>query len=194
MGYSLLLGTVAEKKIRKKFGLVLNPPRMPFIFCPFRLAKFGQIMTIKNFVLIIFFGKFFFWCKICFSQYRCIFQQKKWGSNFFTEKRPNWGGGGGGGGGFGKRPHFFRIFFSATFPNARGAMGRDLSSRRLVQKPSASMLCARESFAWRLIDRRPTAKELVARELLRKFSAGKVIARGLIARRFIPTVPHTPSP
>ena len=23
---------------------------MPFIFCPFRLAKFGQIMAIKNFV------------------------------------------------------------------------------------------------------------------------------------------------
>ena len=116
MGYSLLLGTVAEKKIRKKFGLVLNPPRMPFIFCPFRLAKFGQIMTIKNFVLIIFFGKFFFWCKICFSQYRCIFQQKKWGSNFFTEKRPNWGGRGGGPRGVWQKTTLFPDFFFGYLP------------------------------------------------------------------------------
>ena len=108
------LGRLPEKKIRKKFGLVLNPPRMPFIFCPFRLAKFGQIMTIKNFVLIIFFGKFFFWCKICFSQYRCIFQQQKMGVKFFHRKKTKLGGGVQEG--FGKRPHFFRIFFSATFP------------------------------------------------------------------------------
>ena len=43
-------GRLPKKKIRKKCDLVLNLPRMPFIFCPFRLAKFGQIMTIKNFV------------------------------------------------------------------------------------------------------------------------------------------------
>ena len=45
-------GRLPKKKIRKKCDLVLNLLRMPFIFCPFRLAKFGQIMAIK-----IIFGK-----------------------------------------------------------------------------------------------------------------------------------------
>ena len=35
--------------------------------------------------------------KIRFGHCRCIFQQKKWGSIFFTEKRPNQGGGSEGG-------------------------------------------------------------------------------------------------
>ena len=94
MGYSLLLGTVAEKKIRKKFGLVLNPPRMPFIFCPFRLAKFGQIMTIKNFVLIIFFGKFFFGVKFVSANIDAFFNKKN-GGQIFSPKKDQTGGEGG---------------------------------------------------------------------------------------------------
>ena len=43
-----------------------------------------------------------------------IFNKKNGGKFFFFEKMPNWGGGGRGG--FGKRPHFFRFFFLATFP------------------------------------------------------------------------------
>ena len=38
------------------------------------------------------------------------------GGQFFSPKKDQTGGGGGAGGGFGKRPDFFRIFFSATFP------------------------------------------------------------------------------
>ena len=42
------------------------------------------------------------------------FSNKKNGGQFFSPKKDQTGGGGRGG--FGKRPHFFRIFFSATFP------------------------------------------------------------------------------
>ena len=87
---------------------------MPFIFCPFRLAKFGQIMTIKNFVLIIFFGKFFFGVKFVSANIDAFFNKKKWGSNFSSKKDQT--GGGGGPGGVWQKTTLFPDFFSATFP------------------------------------------------------------------------------
>ena len=109
MGYSLLLGTVAEKKIRKEFGLVFNPPRMQFIFCPFRLAKFGQIMTIKNFVLIIFLV-IFFGVKFV-SAYIGAFFNKKNGGQIFSPKKDQTGGRGGSEGGLAKDHTFSGFFF-----------------------------------------------------------------------------------
>ena len=56
----------------------------------------------------------FFLTKIRFGHCRWNFQQKKWGSIFFRQKRPNLGGGVRGK--FGKRPYFCCIFFCAPFP------------------------------------------------------------------------------
>ena len=64
---------------------------MPFIFCPFRLAKFGQIMTIKNFVLIIFFGKFFFGVKFVSANIDAFFNKKN-GGQIFSPKKDQTGG------------------------------------------------------------------------------------------------------
>ena len=65
---------------------------MPFIFCPFRLAKFGQIMTIKNFVLIIFFGNFFFGVKFVSANIDAFFNKKN-GGQIFSPKKDQTGGG-----------------------------------------------------------------------------------------------------
>ena len=83
---------------------------MPFIFCPFRLAKFGQIMTIKNFVLIIFFGKFFFGVKFVSANIDAFFNKKN-GGQIFSPKKDQTGGGGGPGGGLAKDHTFSGFFF-----------------------------------------------------------------------------------
>jgi len=60
-----------------------------------------------------FFWNFFFGVKFV-SAYIDAFFNKKNGGQIFSPKKDQTGGGVRGG--FGKRPDFFRIFFSATFP------------------------------------------------------------------------------
>ena len=86
---------------------------MPFIFCPFRLAKFGQIMTIKNFVLIIFFGTFFFGVKFVSANIDAFFNKKN-GGQIFSPKKDQTGGVGPRG--VWQKTTLFPDFFSATFP------------------------------------------------------------------------------
>ncbi len=86
---------------------------MPFIFCPFRLAKFGEIMTIKNFVLIIFFGKFFFGVKFVSANIDAFFNKKN-GGQIFSPKKDQTGGGGPRG--VWQKTILFPDFFLATFP------------------------------------------------------------------------------
>ena len=80
-----------------------------FLKCiAYRLSKFGQIMAIKFFFNI-------FLCKICFSHFRCIFQQKN-GGHFFSPKKNQTGGVGGGPRGVWQKTTLFPDFFSRYTP------------------------------------------------------------------------------
>ena len=70
-------------------------------------------MTIKNFVLIIFFGKFFFGVKFVSANIDAFFNKKN-GGQIFSPKKDQTGGRGSRG--IWQKTTLFPDFFSATFP------------------------------------------------------------------------------